>query len=129
MILQELHCRGALAGLFFALALGVWGVFNYLRGQGVSGNYFGALLIGEVLMIAQGLLGMLLVFSGSWPSDGLHFLYGVAIAIAWPGAFTYTHGATSRREMGIYALLSFFVFGLAVRALMTGSNASVCLPR
>ena len=128
MFLIDLHCRAALATMFFALILGAWGAYNFLRGMGLSSNFLGAIVIGEVLVLAQGVLGIILVVSGQWPADGLHFLYGVVIAISWPGTYAYTGGATSRRELGIYALISFFIFGLAVRAVMTGAVAPTCLP-
>ncbi len=130
MFLQDLHCRIALSTLFFALALGVWGALNFVLMRGVSSNYFGALVIGEILVLLQGVLGVILVLTGRWPADALHFLYGVTIAIAWPGVYTYTHAETSRREIGIYAIVSFFVFGLAVRAMTTGASAAgaSCLP-
>ena len=130
MSLVDLHCRVALSSLFFAFALGAWGALSFARARGVSGNFVGALVIGEILVLAEGLVGLLLVVTGHWPADALHFLYGVVIAICWPGVYAYTHGETSRREMGIYALVSFFIFGLAIRALMTGAGAAgaVCLP-
>lgn len=131
MFLVDLHCRFALSTIFYALALGLWGVIAFVRGSGVSGNYFGSLIIGEVLVIAQGIIGVALVITGAWPADVLHFLYGVVIAISWPGIFAYTGGERTRREMGFYAFASFFIFGLAVRAIMTGagSNPLVCFPR
>lgn len=128
MSLTDVHCRLALAVIFFAVALGVWGLIVFLRGGGVSSNYFSAIVIGEGLVLVQGVVGMILVFTGKWPLDGLHFLYGVVIAISWIGAFLYTHGETRRREMGIYALISFFIFGLAIRAIMTGAASAECLP-
>jgi hypothetical protein len=130
MFLQDLHCRIALSTLFFALALGAWGAMNFVLLRGVNSNYLGALVIGEILVLLQGVLGVILVVSGKWPADGLHFLYGVTIAISWPGVYAYTHAETSRREMGIYAIVSFFMFGLAVRAMMTGAGpaGATCLP-
>lgn len=130
MFLQDLHCRIALSTLFFAFALGTWGVLNFILVRGVTSNYLGALVIGEILLLAEGILGLILVVTGGWPADGLHFLYGVTIAIAWPGVYAYTHAGTSRREMGIYAIVSFFMFGLAIRAMMTGAGAAgaTCLP-
>ncbi len=130
MFLEDLHCRIALTTLFFAFALGAWGTLSFVMLRGISSNYFGALVIGEILVVLQGVLGIILVITGQWPADTLHFLYGVVIALSWPGVYAYTHGETSRREMGIYALVSFFVFGLAVRAMMTGAGAAgaTCLP-
>jgi heme A synthase len=130
MFLQDLHCRIALSTLFFVFALGTWGAVNFVRVRGVSSNYLGALVIGEILLLLQGILGLILVLMGQWPADSLHFLYGVTIAISWPGVYAYTHAETSRREMGIYSIVSFFMFGLAVRAMMTGAGpaGAACLP-
>ncbi len=130
MFLQDLHCRVALSTLFFAFALGAWGVVNFVLTRGVTSNYLGALVIGEILVLLQGVLGVILVISGKWPADALHILYGVTIAICWPGVYTYTHAETSRREMGIYAIVSFFILGLALRAMTTGAGpaGATCLP-
>jgi hypothetical protein len=130
MFLEDLHCRIALSTLFFAFALGAWGAVNFVMVRRVNSNFLGALVIGEILVLIQGVLGLVLVVTGRWPADGLHFLYGVTIAIAWPGVYTYTHAETSRRVMGIYAIVSFFMFGLAIRAMMTGAGAAgaTCLP-
>ena len=131
MFLEDLHCRIALSTLFFAFALGGWGALNFVLARGVNSNYLGALVIGEILVLIQGLVGVILLLTGKPPADLLHFLYGVSIALAWPGVYAYTHAETSRREMGIYAIVSFFVFGLAVRAMMTGAGpaGAACLPR
>lgn len=128
MILTDIHCRVALAVVFFALALGVWGGVAFIRGLGVTGSYLGAIAVGEILVMAQGLIGVILVLLGRSPADWLHVLYGIVIAISWVAVYLYTHGETRRREMAIYSLVSFFVVGLAVRAIMTGSAGSACLP-
>lgn len=128
MVLTDVHCRVGLAVIFFAFALGVWGVIAFLRGMGVTGSYFGALIIGEILIIVQALIGVALVVTGHFPMDGLHFLYGVVIPLAWAAVYVYTRGAQTKREMIIYALMSFFVMGLGIRGIMTGSAAPVCLP-
>jgi hypothetical protein len=127
MPLTDIHCRLALAVTFFAFALGVWGVFAYLRGSGVTGSYFGALIIGEILIIGQGLVGVLLLVTGHFPADGLHFLYGIVLPLTWVAVYIYTRGATTRREMLIYAIISFFIMGLAIRGIMTGSASPSCL--
>lgn len=126
-MLADIHCRVGLAVIFFSFALGVWGVIAFLRGMGISGSYFGALIIGEILIIAQGAIGAIMIFTGHFPMDGLHLLYGIVIPLAWAAVYVYTHGAQTRREMMIYALMSFFVMGLGIRGIMTGAAAPSCL--
>ncbi len=128
MILTDIHCRLGLAVIFFAFALGVWGVIAFLRGLDVSGSYFGALVIGEILIIGQALVGLLLIFTGRFPMDGLHILYGIVIPLSWLAVYIYTRGAQTRREMMIYAIMSFFVMGLGIRGIMTGGAVAVCIP-
>src|SRR5512142_188442 len=119
--MEFLHSRLANTAVLFALALGLWALWNFVRGKGVSPSYWGALIIGEILMVVQGLLGVLLLIGGTLPGDLLHFLYGVLVALSWPGAYVYTHARMGRAEAGIYALVSFFIFGLSLRAIMTGT--------
>ena len=117
-----LHGRIAVSAVTFAFVLGVWGAWNYFRGQGITPSYWGALVIGEILMLAQGVIGALLAITGALPADLLHFLYGVLVALAWPAVYVYTNARTGRTESGMYALVSFFIFGLAIRAMMTGAK-------
>lgn len=127
MALPEIHCRVALSVIFFSFALGVWGLVAFLRGLGISNNYRGAVVIGEILVIAQALLGVLLVVTGHWPMDTLHILYGIVVVLMWIMTYIYTKGAMTRREMLIYAVVAFFISGLAIRSIMTGSQVPVCL--
>ncbi len=116
----ELHNTIARTAVLFALALCVWAGWNFIRRESISPSYLGALVIGEGLMLGQGALGVLLLLTGAQPRDLLHFLYGVLVALAWPAVYIYTHARTSRAEAGWYALVSFFLIGLALRAAMTG---------
>jgi hypothetical protein len=96
--------------------------------MGVTGSYFGALIIGEILVSAQALVGVAMIFVGRFPVDALHILYGIVIPLSWAAVYIYTRGAQTTREMIIYGIMSFFVMGLGVRAIMTGGTAPVCLP-
>ncbi len=119
-MLVLIHNRIAVSAIVFAFIMGAWAAWNYFRGQGVSPSYWGALVIGELLMLVQGVIGILLVLTGARPGDFLHFLYGVLVALSWPAVYVYTNARAGRKEAGLYALVSFFIFGLAIRALMTG---------
>ncbi len=121
-MLAVIHGRLALTAIMFALALGIWAGWNYFRGQSVTSSYWGAVVIGELLMLGQGVLGVLLLLTGGQPADVLHFLYGVLVALTWPAVYIYTNGRITRNENALYALASFFIFGLAIRAIMTGGS-------
>ncbi len=117
-----LHSRLAITTVLFMFALGAWATWLFLRGQGVTSSYWGAAIIGEIVTLVQGALGILLVVTGQIPHDLLHLLYGVLVALSFPAVYVYTRGRTDRPEVGWYALAGFFVFGLAIRAIMTGQG-------
>lgn len=121
VVLVFIHNRIAVSAIVFAFIMGVWAAWNYFRRQGVSPSYWGALIVGELLMLVQGVIGILLVLIGARPGDFLHFLYGVLVALCWPAVYIYTNARAGRNEAGVYAFVSFFIFGLALRAQMTGS--------
>lgn len=114
-----LHDQLSNAVILFALVLGIWGLFKYFRGDGVDGSYLGAVVIGEVLIIVQIALGILLYAGGARPDRSLmHILYGVAAVISFPAVYAYTQGDQSRRAMLIWGVVGLFVFGCAMRATM-----------
>lgn len=115
-ILITLHLGLANTATLFTLALSVWGFYRFFSGQGVDGSYLGAVVIGEGLIIVQALIGLLL-FSNGLPlaRTSLHILYGICAVISFPGLYAYTQGLQSRREMLLWALITFFVFGLTIR--------------
>ncbi len=119
-MLTFIHGRLALSAVMFALALGIWAAWDYFRGRGISSSYWGALIVGEILMLGQGSVGVLAALGGARPADLLHFLYGALVALGWPAVYVYTNARATRREAALYALASFFIFGLAIRGIMTG---------
>lgn len=119
--LLTMHARLLVTILLFFGALTIWGVLGFLRGRGVSGGYRGALAIGELLLLAQALIGLLLLIAGQQAArPGLHILYGLVAVVALPGTFSYTRGRDARYEQMIYALVCLFLCGIALRALETG---------
>jgi hypothetical protein len=116
------HNRLSVTMLLFMLALGVWGLWNWLRGDGVTGSYQGGLAIGEGIIVVQAVIGVLLYLLGdNGPARGwLHILYGIAALISLPAAFAFTRGRTGRYEALIYAVVALFLAGLTTRAQSTG---------
>jgi hypothetical protein len=119
--LDVLHARLLTTILLFFGVLSIWGLVNYLRGQAISGSYKGALAIGELLMLAEFILGVLLLLGGAQPYRlSIHVLYGIVAIIMLPGTFAYTRGRDDRWEQLIYVTVCLFLCGIALRALSTG---------
>jgi hypothetical protein len=119
--LTVLHARLMITILLFFGALALWGFFSYLRGQGISGSYKGALAIGELLMVSEFIIGVVLLISGQQPFRlSIHILYGVVAIITLPGTFAYTRGRDDRWEQLIYVVVCLFLCGIALRAATTG---------
>ncbi len=121
--LSFIHARLSVTVLLFMLALGLWALWSYLRGEGMSGSLWGGLVIGELLILVEGLLGAVLFAAGLRPErSAIHILYGVFLAVALPGAFSFTRGRSSRSEALIYALVALFLAGVTIRARLTGGG-------
>src|SRR4051794_25185966 len=116
-----LHLRLAYSAIFFMFIMGLWGLWNYFRRKPVTSGYLGALAIGEMLIIAQSLAGILLYLTGARAAGLIHYLYGMTAVISIPAAFAYVRGQESRRENLVYALVCLFVFVLAIRGIITAA--------
>ena len=106
--------------MLFMAAVGVWGLFAYLRGHTLSGSFAGALVIAEALVSVQVLAGVLMVVLNSRPATPTHYLYGITAILVLPFAWSYLRDKDQRRALLIYSLIALFMFGLAVRGMMTG---------
>jgi len=122
MSLPEIHARLGNTALFFVLALALWGLWRAIRKQGLDSNYWGALLIGEILILLQGGLGAYLWLSGERPGRGIHILYGIVAALVIPGIYAYTKGDEDRRVMTIYGVTLLITVGIVLRAIMTATG-------
>jgi heme A synthase len=120
-----IHQNLAISVLLYLVAIGIWGVFQYLRGRNPSGSYLGALILAEGLILVQGLLGIVLVAQGHRPKEGLHYLYGAAAVLALPGVYfsPWVARGTDRRDSLILGLTAIFIVGLAVRGIVTGGSS------
>jgi hypothetical protein len=120
--LSEIHASLANTSLLFCAAMAVWGFWRFFRRQGLASSYWGAAIVAELLILAQGALGIFLWFGGDRPSRGaVHWLYGAALALAIPLVYTYTKGRQERPDMLLYAVGFLIMVGLVLRAMVTGS--------
>src|SRR3954467_9258658 len=90
VLVNQLHAALANTVILFMVVCGLWGFLAAFRG-GMNGSLAGALVIGEGLILAQGPLGGVSCLLGYRPArEGLHFLYGVTMAISLPGIYSFT---------------------------------------
>jgi len=120
--LTILHDRLSNTVILYIIVMAVWGWWRFFRKQGVGPNYWGALVIAEVLILVQGALGGIMWLGSTLrPDRSIHLLYGIVIALSLPAAFLFTRGRDERRELLIYSAVLLFIIGIAFRSIVTGS--------
>lgn len=121
MSVIDIHGRLANTALFYVAIMGIWGLYRFFRRQGVDGSYWGALIIAEVLLLVQALLGAYIWVSGAGflPRPAVHILYGVVSILIIPGVFLYTRGDDHRRVSLIYGAAFLFLIGIVLRGMST----------
>ena len=107
----------------FFLAVGVWGVYRGIRRASVDGNYFGSVVIGQILFYVQGAMGVILWFGGvSHPVDGfMHWLYGTFSLVFLPFVYlVWLRGDDSNQAQWVLGFATLFMFGISLRSITTG---------
>jgi hypothetical protein len=122
--MSELHGVLSRAIVMFAAVAGFYGLYLYFRKQPVTPNYWGMIVVGNLLALAQGTIGLLMAFSGAQTREWVHILYGVT-AVMWIPIISFINqqfnkGERNVRETLIVALVSLFQVGVAIRAIGTG---------
>jgi hypothetical protein len=104
--------------VFFMLICGVWGVLAHFGRLPADGRYYSTLVLAELLVVVQALLGIVLLLLGRAPIDTMHILYGGLAAVVLPVAYSY---AVRQRWSAplVCGLATLFIFGLAIRAFTT----------
>lgn len=127
MPIDQFHVRIGNSALLFMLIAGVWGLWRWRQHRSVDASYRGLLLVGELLLIAQGLVGaymwLFLNRDAVLVRPAMHILYGILTVIALPAAFSFASGKIDgEREQALYAFVCLFLAGLVWRAQTTGVN-------
>lgn len=122
MALAEVHGRLANTAMIYCILMAAWGLFRFFRRQGVSGSYFGAIVIAEILLAIQGLLGLILWFGAATYRPGwVHWLYGIVLLLGAPLVYAYTKGRQERPEMLLYGVAFVIMIALVLRAMVTAA--------
>lgn len=115
-----LHSRLQSTIVLVLLVLALWGLFNYLRKRPLANSFPAVLIIGQLLIVAQALLGVLLLFAGGNAARlALHITYGVIAVLSLPITYMYVRGRQGRWENLIYALVCIVLIGVVIRAWET----------
>lgn len=122
MTLNEIHGLLGNALTIFSALIALWALLHALRGREIGGDFWGAVAIGEGLIVLQALVGGILLLQGAVPARTVHFLYGGLTLLTWPAVFAFTRGDTTRRAAIIWVLASAFLFGISLRAMMTAGG-------
>ena len=122
MTLTEIHARLATTMLLFLAIAAVWGLASFFLRREVSGSYWGILAVGEILIVAQVIVGVVLLIQGARPDRGIHILYGVVAAISLPAYYAYTRGRDDRQANLTYGLICLFIIGISLRAMGTAAT-------
>ena len=121
MSLKLIHHNIGSAGVLFLAIAGIWSLVIYFQRREIEGNLWGILAIGELLFIAQAVMGVIMYAGGGRPDRLIHYLYGILMMILIPATFAFTGGKSSRNEALIYGLMALFMAVMgATRAMTTG---------
>lgn len=112
------------AWIFF-LIVGVWGGYRAVTGSSTDGNYLGAVAVGQLIFVAQAILGGILWFgvgTGTLPRPGIHLLYGIFSLVFLPFIYLVVlRGDDSNRAQWVWAFSTLFMWGISLRAIGTAN--------
>jgi uncharacterized membrane protein YhaH (DUF805 family) len=109
MALNDIHNILFNAHILFSLILGVWSLNMGLRGQSISGNFWGSVATITILALVVTLVGVLMTLQGLRPERIVtYFLYMGWLVVIVPGLFTLLRGRDDRNAAFAFAILCFF---------------------
>ncbi|MCZ0938940.1 MAG: hypothetical protein OXJ55_09910 [Caldilineaceae bacterium] len=118
--LSEIHRGLAQTGIYFFIALGVWAIWLRIRSRPLDGSWYGAAVIGELLMIVEFILGWVLYgqgLSGNLSRAFVHILYATVAVITLPAAYLYLSRLQDENVKTIlFAIVCFFLMEVVIRA-------------
>lgn len=118
--MSTIHAGLAQTGVFFFVALGVWALWSWFRSRPLTGSWYGAAAVGELLMVVEFGLGFWLYGQGlgdNLPRAFVHILYGAVAIITLPAAYAYLSRLDDERSKALlFAIVSFFLMEVVIRA-------------
>lgn len=124
----QIHAGLANTAVLFIAALGIWALILRFMSRPLDSAWFGAAMVGEILIVAEGALGGLLYLQGAnsaLPRPFMHILYGVVALITLPAAQSYFgHLEDEKIKTLAMAAACFFLWGILLRATYVAQFAA-----
>lgn len=118
-LLSTLHAGFARTGILFFIFLGVWAILLRFRSQPLNASWYGAAVIGELLMIVQVIIGFILYSQGlgeNLPRAFVHILYAAVAVVTLPSAYGYISRMEDENIKTILmAIVCFFLMEVVIR--------------
>lgn len=92
MTFTDVHGLLGRSFLFFSALITLWALLQTVRGREIGGDFWGAVAIGEGLIVLQTIVGIILVLQHRMPARPIHFVYGGVALLLWPAVFAFTRG-------------------------------------
>ena len=120
MGLVQIHAGLANSATLFVAALALWALYLRIRSVPLGAAWYGAAVVGELVIIAQGLVGTILYFQGLGavlPRPFMHILYAVVAVVTLPAAYSYFSSLEDEKVKTLaMALVCAFLWGILLRA-------------
>jgi hypothetical protein len=120
MTLIQLHTALASSATIFILAMAAWAFVLRFRSRPLDPAWYGAAVIGELLIVLQAAIGVIMYLQGLGsvlPRPFIHILYGVVAVITLPGAYAYVGNFEDENlKTVMLALICLFLWGILRRA-------------
>ncbi len=122
LLFMASHARLAQIGWVFMLLLAIWAGYHFFSKKPLPHVYLKFILAAEIFMIIQGSIGVFMFWGiGLRPGQLQHLLYGFLLVGSLPVAYRYTQQSDDPiRVAKVWMLVCLFMFGLVMRATMTG---------
>ena len=118
--LLQLHAGLANTAVLFIAAIGLWALALRFLSRPLNASWFGAAVVGELLLVAQGVIGAVLYFQGlnaALPRPFMHVLYGIVAIVTLPAAYSYFGNLEDDKVKTLaMALTCAFLWGILLRA-------------
>src|SRR5438045_843557 len=119
--LLRMHARLLFTLLIVFVVLIVWGLISFFRSRALSRVYAGALIVAELLLLSEVVIGVLLTVNGAHAyRQATHIMYGVVAVLTLPMTMVYLRGRNTRWDQLIYVAACLFLSAIVLRVLETG---------